>query len=485
MVRVGLLVGLSCGWLACGIGGTFGGAPKPNPNLSKRLVEDSAPAAPDPGVSTRDALRVVELHVYADQDYRREVGQWQSRFRVLVKRANTYLEPAVGVRLVADRFSPWTRRSSPEQRGQVLEELVSTEDAAAQVVVVGLVTNMTMAVTSFDEIGAAHVGGSHMFMRNLNDGEEYARFAAARPRMSDEDKQREYDQRKTHMEVLVLLHELGHIFGVEHEREPGTIMYPSYSKNMRAYSDEAATSIRRNLIARVDDAQREHQRRRADAAAREQLDDLGYRLDGVAKLATDADKRQALAALEQDMPANGAGPMWARLAVAYQQLDAVSAAARAAEQAGDDAPAPLLRWLAQTRARFALPPEGAPHAVDPASEPEYMAVMREVVRDTARSDLAAARARIATARKRFASAPGIDMVLCDLDVRQSKWKRAKKRCAAALRRYDGASWAHYLASMIAVHERDVAAARTHLERAIELDPDLSVARDRLRQLPSK
>jgi tetratricopeptide (TPR) repeat protein len=470
--------------------GTFGqGEEPPDQKLSQRLVEETPPVQVDPDAARADGVRVLRLHVYADQDYRREVIQWKSRFRTLVGRANAYLSGPAGLHLEVAELTEWTRRTPVNQQQRVLEELEARDPGSAQVLVVGLITSMALAASSFDDLGLARLNGTHFYLRNMNDAEEYEWHARAHPKMSDDEKQRTYHERKAHKELVVFLHELGHVLGAEHERVPGTIMYPSYFEEMKAYSAGAVVTVRGNVIARIDGAQRELETAHADAAERESIQDLTYRYEQATRLATDAERLAALIAIDVglgELPDGDAGRvLWSRLAQSYQQFDAVSLAARAAHRAGGTPPAQLSRWLAQTRARFALPDEGAPHAVAVAEEPAYLAHMRDAVKATARADYQAARAIIRAGKKRFANAPGPEVVLCDLDIRQQRWKTASRHCAEALRRYDGASWAHYLMAMIAGRDQRNSLAIKHLERAIELDPELVAARQRLAELRAR
>lgn len=491
-MRTNVVAVVTAWWLAGCIGGAavtgnFGeGEKKPDKKLSQKLVDETSPVQVEPAAARADEVRVLRLHVYADQDYRREVIQWQPRFRTLVARANAYLGGAAGLRLEVTELAEWTRRTPVNQQLHVLEELEARDPGSAQVLVVGLITSMALAASSFDDLGLARIGGGHFYLRNMNDAEEYGWFARAHPRLSDEENQRAYADYKAHKELVVFLHELGHVLGAEHERVPGTIMYPSYGETMSAYSEAAAAAMRATVTARLDGAQQKLEVEHADAAMRERIADLAHRYEQGARLSTTPERWAALIAIEASLEELGdseAGrALWSRLALSYQQFDAVTLAARAAQRAGGTPPVHLTRWLAQTRARFALPEEGAPHAVPAADEPAYIAVMREVVKATARADYAGARAHVRTGQKRFANAPGWEVVLCDLDLRQQRWNTARRHCAEALRRYEGASWGHYLTATIAVRDRKIALAITHLERSIELDPELGAARQRLAEL---
>jgi predicted Zn-dependent protease len=171
--------------------------------------------------------------------------------------------------------------------------------------------------------------------------------------------------------------------------------------------------------------------------------------------------------------------VWGKLASAYQTLGVVSAAERTALEANADA---VLTWAAQTRARYALSPKAADHAVSPARESEYVESIKQLLGHVYARRFAEAEAAAKAIAGRFPGAPGVPVALCDLEIRRRRFDRARKHCERALATYEGASWAHYLAGLLDKRDRRPATAIDHLRRAIELDPELRHAYQVLAQI---
>ena len=83
---------------------------------------------------------------------------------------------------------------------------------------------------------------------------------------------------------------------------------------------------------------------------------------------------------------------------------------------------------------------------------------------------AAARARLAELTAAFPDAPGVDVLVCDTELRAKHLPAATKRCEAALAKFKGATRAHYFLALIAIRARREPVAEQHLRQAILLDP---------------
>jgi tetratricopeptide (TPR) repeat protein len=178
--------------------------------------------------------------------------------------------------------------------------------------------------------------------------------------------------------------------------------------------------------------------------------------------------------------------LWARAAQLFRQLGQVSRTEEALAQAGagpelDE----LRRWAAETRARYGLPPGGARHGIPPESEAEYVEVVQGLLRSIYASRFAEAEAALRRADRRFPRAPGILAARCDLEMRRARYEQAEASCRAALRVYEGASWAHFLLAANLARKGTVAPAIEHYRRAIALDGRLEAAWAMLAQLYRK
>ena len=132
-------------------------------------------------------------------------------------------------------------------------------------------------------------------------------------------------------------------------------------------------------------------------------------------------------------------------------------------------------WALQTRARYAVPPDGAAYGVTPETEPAYIDLVANLLQLVYSEQFDDARKLAVKGLETFPNGPGINGILCDLEVRNKKWDAARTRCQKAIKAFEGASWSQYLLGIIELRKRNNKAGIAHLERAIELDPDLHQA----------
>jgi tetratricopeptide (TPR) repeat protein len=172
---------------------------------------------------------------------------------------------------------------------------------------------------------------------------------------------------------------------------------------------------------------------------------------------------------------------WRDLALQYQALEAVTWCEQALARAGTGGDAAAIAtWATQLRRRYGLPPDGAKFGIAPDTEPAYLALVKEVLAHTYAREYDAARDKIRRGLARYPGAPGLLTAECDLLARTGKYAAAERSCARALRGYDEAVWAHYLGGALASRSAGRrAAAIEHLERTIELDPDMRAAYEQL------
>lgn len=154
------------------------------------------------GVHATDGIRRLNVVVVAGEAYRRFHPSWISRTRWIVAAASRHFEAEFGVRIVIKETRRWSFGQAPRTAGDALEQLhrqVGTADA-----------DVVIAFTLFSFPGAqrgAEIRGlSQYFSQYLVVPDEWAVEGAK----------------------LRLVHELGHVFGAFHDRQPGSIMAPSF-----------------------------------------------------------------------------------------------------------------------------------------------------------------------------------------------------------------------------------------------------------------
>jgi predicted Zn-dependent protease len=119
----------------------------------------------------------------------------------------------------------------------------------------------------------------------------------------------------------------------------------------------------------------------------------------------------------------------------------------------------------------ALPLDGAKVGVPPEREPAYVAGYWETAKLIDGADVATARARLGELAAAFPSAPGVEVLTCDLELKARHLTPAAKHCEAALDAFKGATRAHILLAVIAFTTHRGPVGEQHLRQAIRLDPD--------------
>jgi tetratricopeptide (TPR) repeat protein len=162
------------------------------------------------------------------------------------------------------------------------------------------------------------------------------------------------------------------------------------------------------------------------------------------------------------------GDVWVWIAQLYGQLGALTRADEMLAKAGEKSPGleGARAALAHDRRMFGVPAGALP----PEREAEYADRFRKVMRLMESGKLREARAAAEVARKDFPALPGLEVLSCEIDARQNKFKPAEKACSHALSVMPDLPRAHYLLGHIhaAQGSRDPAIAA--FRKSIEIDP---------------
>jgi len=471
----------------------------------------------EPAVAPEGESRTIRLRIYADRDYRGTVIRWQAKTRAQIQHINAVLGPVFNVRFEIESLRDWDRTHAGVPLGDGLIEELMTLDAAKDVdLVVGLVTPLREVATSVHSVGMARLLSRHFVLRGMDDEQEFRAFEREFQLISAEERQRLYGDRKAHKEIVVFLHEWGHTLGLLHEEDRRFVMNPLYRPEQREFSDYdkriVALVLERRLGARDvefpesadllplveampadegSDANRaaliDLVRRRAKHAGGKSA--AGGAPNAVELEAKDIDAyNKAVAALnaghaedawkllapviDRTAARKVGGQTWLRLAELAAAIGALTRADEAAGRAGTSAGAQkLVAEIESTRHKIALPLDAAKFGVPPDREPVYVAGFWETAKRLGTgNDVAPARARLGELAAAFPDAPGIDVLTCDVELKARHAALAAKRCDAALAKFKGATRAHYLLAMIALHARREPVAEQHLRQAILLDP---------------
>jgi biopolymer transport protein ExbD len=188
-----------------------------------------------------------KIRVWADGQYRTQNIHWQQTFDEAIELANVVIEPLFGLRLTAE-YRVWDRNAPGTTLTDDMAALEEQDSGSDVFAVIGLTSSLPLVSATFEQLGLAMLNGRHIMLRGYADLEERKMYANAFPDLRPEERELALEHLRHHKTAVVLLHELGHILGVEHEQDSTTIMNDSYSNHETSFSPYA----RQIMLATVD-----------------------------------------------------------------------------------------------------------------------------------------------------------------------------------------------------------------------------------------
>lgn len=206
---------------------TFGGGKTPK-QAQQQTMSDFTPGRLVVEAKWDGEVTTKKIRVWADSQFRTQNIKWQQTFESTIELANVVLEPLFGLRLVAE-YRAWQRHVPATTLADDLEALAAHDPGTDVFAVVGLTSSLPLVSSTFDELGLANIGGRHMMVRGYADLEERKLYADAFRDLLPEERELALEQRRQHKTAVVLIHELGHTMGLDHDEAEDFIMSASYS----------------------------------------------------------------------------------------------------------------------------------------------------------------------------------------------------------------------------------------------------------------
>jgi hypothetical protein len=163
--------------------------------------------------------RVVRVKVLADPSLRGRNPRWHDEVRGLVEAASDHFEKEFGIRFVTAKVSAWPETAKISSTRLLLNRLmeeVPLHDGDDDYDVVIAFTAEPVNIYVGGRARVDRVGDCRQGLGNYVVSAVFTRF--------------DYQGRlaEPSLDVIALVHELGHIFGARHNREPGSIMHEDF-----------------------------------------------------------------------------------------------------------------------------------------------------------------------------------------------------------------------------------------------------------------
>ena len=163
--------------------------------------------------------RLVRVKVVADVPFRSRNPNWMEEARGLIEAASDFYEREFNIRITSQSVSAWPAASRVDSTPRLLSMLQKEFPAGAQdsydLIVAFTAENISRYLTAgrprVDKIGDCARGLSNYVVVPISKVFRYQDNAA-----------------EPELDVIALIHELGHVFGAEHVEDPQSIMHENF-----------------------------------------------------------------------------------------------------------------------------------------------------------------------------------------------------------------------------------------------------------------
>ncbi|MBI5546150.1 MAG: hypothetical protein HY901_19850 [Deltaproteobacteria bacterium] len=169
---------------------------------------------------------------------------------------------------------------------------------------------------------------------------------------------------------------------------------------------------------------------------------------------------------------------WRQLMLQFQSLSSPTLARAASTRAGESPGPEWEEWERPLRRRLCLPTDAAAVGIEPEREWEYAAgIGRLAAQEQSLTEQA-----VQQALGRFPGTPGRAAMACSAEMRRNRWARARRWCEAALAAQAECLPARIALGLGALNAGLLPLARSHLLRALDLDPGNSAVWEALARI---
>jgi len=251
------LVGLAVCFVGCFYDSRWG----QETTAQKHNAEAARPSsfkapAESSGTPAKKASHTFKIHVWATSQFASQTLDWKRDFKDMLATANDILTVAADMRLEIASIETWPSPPSQDNLETTLGALQKHDPGKDVEWVIGLVGSFPKFTNSFHDLGMAPMLGRHLVVRAAGDLTEHEAAEAAFDKLSTDERLAVLAERRRHRSVAVFVHEIGHTLGAVHDDSKEGLMYPVYSKSMRAFGADVSKALGIGAAHRLDNGQR-------------------------------------------------------------------------------------------------------------------------------------------------------------------------------------------------------------------------------------
>ena len=184
--------------------------------------------------------RVIQVKVLGDVSLRERNSRWTEEVRGLIEAASDYYEREFGVRLISQNVSAWPLeeriRGTPELLARLKHDFPPAKTQDYDLVIAFTAETISRYTRAgrprVDRIGNCHEGLGGYAVVPVSRVVHYSGLRDT-----------------PELEVIALIHEIGHIFGAQHVADPASIMHEDFDYRIEFDTKNRAV-IERNKLCR-------------------------------------------------------------------------------------------------------------------------------------------------------------------------------------------------------------------------------------------